>query len=127
MNKLFIPIMLLVCLITTACSNDDEPNPEFSAEYLEATTWDAELTGITTPEPYSAHFVMQFLSKKNGKCIPAYGNDDYEGSFTYFVNKEMITFNGSIVGNWNVMNQTKTTIILQSYLPYEYKLVLTKN
>lgn len=126
MNKLFIPIIFLVCLVMTACGNDDEPKPEFSAEYLEATVWDAELTGVSTPKPYSAHFVMQFLSKKNGKCIAAYGNDDYVGNFTFSITKEMITFNGSIVGNWNVVKQTKTTIVLQSFQPYELNLVLTK-
>lgn len=126
MNRLIIPFILIISILLPACSNDDEPKPEFSAEYLEATTWDAELTGITTPEPYSAHFVMQFLSRKNGKCIAAYGNDDYEGSFTYSINKEMITFNGSIIGNWNVMNQTKKEIVLQSFQPYEYNLILTK-
>ncbi len=56
----------------TACSNDDEPKLELTAEYLEATTWDAEFSGSGYPNhtPITAHFVMQFLSKQTGKCYP---------------------------------------------------------
>lgn len=38
----------------------------------------------------------------------------------------MITFNGSIVGNWTVREQTKNKIVLQSFQPYEFNMVLTK-
>lgn len=128
MKKLIIPFMFIVCLIAAACSNNDEPKPELSGEYLEATTWDAELTGEAYPNhtPISAHFVMQFLTKESGKCVPAYGDDSYEGEFTYNITKEMITFNGSMVGNWTVMEQTNSKMVLQSFLPYKFVLVLNK-
>lgn len=127
MKKILIPFVFLACLIMTACSND-EPKPEFNGEYLEATTWDAEIRGSAYPNstPISAHFVMQFLSKETGKCIPAFGDDSYEGSFTYRITKEMITFNGAFVGNWTVVEQTKTKIVMQAFLPNEFNLVLTK-
>ena len=128
MKKLSIIFLFFACLITTACSNDDEPKQELTAEYLEATTWDAELSGSAYPNhtPISAHFVMQFLSKTSGKCIPAYDDDSYEGSFSYSITKDMITFNGSFVGNWTVIERSKTKMILQGYLPNEFKLVLTQ-
>ncbi len=112
----------------TACSNDDEPKLELTAEYLEATTWDAELSGSAYPNhtPITAHFVMQFLSKNSGKCIPAYDDDSYEGSFTYGITKDMITFNGAFVGNWTVTERKKNVMILQAYLPNEFTLVLTR-
>ena len=69
---------------------------------------------------------MQFLTKDNGKCIPAYGDTDYEGSFTYSITKDMILFNGSLTGYWTMIGQTKSQIVLQSFQPYEFKLVLTK-
>lgn len=112
----------------TACGDDNEPKIEFSGEYLEATTWDAVLTGSTYPdqEPIASHFVMQFLTKESGKSIPTYGDSDYEGSFTYHITKQMITFNGSLTGNWSVVEQTPTILVLQSFQPYEFNLVLTK-
>ena len=120
--------MLLACLIVASCSNDDEPKQEISGEYLEATTWNAELSGTQTPipEPISAHFVMQFLTKETGKCIPAYDDADYSGPFSYSITKNMITFNGSLVGNWTVVEHTDTKIALRSYQPKEFNLVLTK-
>ncbi len=128
MKKLFIIFSFVACLILTACSNDDEPIPELTPEYLEATTWDAELSGTAYPyhTPISAHFVMQFLSKKSGKCIPAYDDDSYEGSFIYGITKGMITFNDAFVGNWSVIERTKNKMVLQAYLPNEFTLVLTK-
>lgn len=128
MRKLSIIFFFFVCLIMTACSKDDEPKLELTAEYLEATTWDAELTGTQspTPNPISAHFVMQFLTKESGKCIPTYGDDTYEGSFSYNITKDMILFNGSLTGYWTVIEHTKTRIKMQSFQPNEFTLVLTK-
>ncbi len=128
MKKLLTIFSLMICLIMTACSNDNEPKPELSAEYLEATTWDAELSGSAYPNhtPITAHFVMQFLSKKSGKCIPAYDDDSYEGSFTYAITKDMITFNGAFVGNWTVIERSKNKMVLQAYLPNEFNMVLTR-
>ncbi len=128
MKKLSIFFMFIVCLFMTACSKDDEPKPELTAEYLEATTWDAELNGSAYPNhtPISSHFVMQFLSKESGKCIPAYDDDSYDGTFRYHITKDMITFNGAFVGNWTVIEHTKTKMVLQAFLPHEFKLVLTK-
>ena len=127
MNKLIIPFLFIACLFMTACGND-EPKPELTADYLEATTWDAQLTGLTYPssEPLSSHFVMQFLTKDTGKCIPAYGSDIFEGSFTYQITKEMITFNGSLTGNWSLIEKSNTKMVLQAFLPYEFNLVLAK-
>ncbi len=128
MKKLSIIFFFFACLIMTACSNDDEPKLELTAEYLEATTWDAELTGTQspTPNPISAHFVMQFLTKESGKCIPTYGDDTYEGSFTYNITKDMILFNGSLTGYWTVIERTKNKMVLQAYLPNEFNMVLTR-
>ncbi len=128
MKKLSFIFIFIACLLITACSKDNEPNLELSAEYLEATTWDAELSIIAYPDPTanSAHFVIQFLTKGSGKCIPTYGDTAYEGGFTYNIVKDMITFNGSLVGNWTVIEHTKTRIVLQAFLPNEYNLVLTK-
>ena len=47
MNKLIIPFVFILCLVMAACSNDDDSQFELSGTYLEATTWDAELTGET--------------------------------------------------------------------------------
>ena len=69
---------------------------------------------------------MQFLNKESGKCIPAYGDDSYEGSFRYSIVKDMITFNGSIVGNWTVVERTDKKMVLQAFLPNEFTMVLTK-
>lgn len=128
MNKLFIPLIFIACLIMTACNNNGEPEIELTGEYLEATTWDAEITGSAYPNhtPISSHFVMQFTSKESGKCIPAFGDDSYEGPFSYHITKDMITFNGSLVGNWTLVERNKTKIVLQSFRPYEFNLVLTK-
>ena len=128
MNKLLFPILFITCLIMTACSNDDEPKFEFTADYLEATTWDAQLTGSTYPNhnPISDHFVMQFLTKESGKCIPTYGDTDYDGLFTYHITKDMILFNGSITGYWTMKEHTATKIVLQSFQPTEFNLILTK-
>ncbi len=128
MNKLIVPFLFIVGLVMTACNNDDEPKIELTGEYLEATTWDAQLKGSTYPSgyPLSDHFVIQFLTKDIGKCIPAYGETDYEGSFIYSIIKDMITFNGSIVGNWTLKEHSKSKMVLQSFQPYEFTLVLTK-
>ena len=128
MKKISSILMFVACVVMTACSKDDEPKLELTAEYLEATTWDAELSGSAYPNhtPISAHFVMQFLTKETGKCIPAYGDEDYEGSFTYNITKDMILFNGSLTGYWTVTEQTKTKITMQSFQPYEFNLVLTR-
>lgn len=128
MKKLSVIFMVIGCLIMVACSNDDEPKSGITSDYLEATMWDAELTGSAYPNhtPISAHFVMTFLNKESGKCIPAYDDDSYEGSFVYSVNKDMITFNGSITGNWFVVKRTKTQIVLRAYLPNEFNLVLNE-
>ena len=109
MNKLITLILFLACIFMTACNNDDEPKMKFTGEYLEATTWDAQLNGSAYPNhtPISSHFVIQFLTKQSGKSIPAYGDESYEGSFTYNISKNMITFNGSIVGNWTVIDQNR--------------------
>lgn len=128
LKELSIILMLFAGLFMTACSNDDEPRLELTPEYLEATTWDAQLTGTQSPipDPISAHFVMQFLTKDTGKCIPTYGDTDYEGSFTYNITKDMILFNGSLTGYWTVTEHTKTKITLQSFQPHEFDLVLTR-
>ena len=128
MNKLIIPFLFIACLLMTACSNDDEPKIELTGEYLEATTWDAQLDGSAYPtgSPLSGHFVMQFLTKDSGKCIPSYGETYYDGEFTYYIRKDMITFNGSLTGNWTVKERTKSKMVLQSFQPYEFTLVLTK-
>lgn len=128
MNKLIIPFVFVFCMVMASCSNDDDSQFELSGTYLEATTWDAELTGETYPDhnPISAHFIMQFLTNETGKCIPTYDDSDYEGSFTYSITKDMILFNGSLTGYWTVIDHTKTQIVLQSFQPYEFKLVLTK-
>ena len=127
MSKLIIPLLFIACMIMTACGNDDEPKMELSGEYLEATTWDAEMTDTNYPSSsHQDHFVMQFLTKDSGKCIATYGDSDYSGNFTYHITKEMITFNGSLVGNWTVKEHTKTTIVLQSFQPKEVVLALTK-
>ena len=120
--------MFVAYVVMTACSKDDEPKLELTAEYLEATTWDAELTGTQSPipDPISAHFVIQFLTKETGECIPTYGDTDYEGAFTYNITKDMILFNGSLTGYWTVIEHTKTKITMQSFQPYEFKLVLTR-
>ena len=127
MNRLIIPFLFIACLIMTAC-NKDEPKLELTGEYLEATTWDAQLTGTQypTPNPISAHFVMQFLTKKSGECIPTYGDTDFSGNFTYNITKDMITFNGSLTGHWTVIEHTDKRMVLQSFQPNEFKLVLTK-
>lgn len=119
-------VILIASVFMTACSNDDDLGLDVTPEYLEATTWDAQMSGITTPNPYSDHFVMQFLTKKNGKCIEAYGDTDHSGSFTYQITKNMILFNGSITGYWTIVEHTKSQMVLQSFQPYEFKLVLTK-
>lgn len=126
-NLIFILLLSLLAFEVTGCS-EDEPKLELTAEYLEATTWDAELTGTQSPipEPISAHFVMQFLTKETGKCIPTYGDTDFEGSFTYNITKDMILFNGSLTGYWTVIEHTKIKITLQSFQPHEFKLVLTR-
>ncbi len=128
MNKLIILFLFIACILMTACSNDDEPKIELTGEYLEATTWDAQLDGSTDPSgyPLSDHFVMQFLTKDSGKCIPSYGDTAYDGQFTYSITKDMITFNGSIVGNWTVKERNKSKMVLQSFQPNEFTLVLTK-
>ncbi|MDE5608390.1 MAG: hypothetical protein K2I64_05615 [Muribaculaceae bacterium] len=128
MKKVLIPFIFIACLIVLTCCSNDESEIELTGEYIEATTWDAELTGSAYPNhtPISSHFVMQFLSKESGKCIPAYGDDSYEGSFRYHITKDMITFNGAIVGNWTVVERAKTRMILRAFLPNEFKLVLTR-
>lgn len=128
LKELTIILMFFTGLFMTACSKDDEPRLELTPGYLEATTWDAKLTGTQSPipDPISAHFVMQFLTKDTGKCIPTYGDTDYEGSFTYNITKDMILFNGSLTGYWTVTEHTKTKITLQSFQPHEFDLVLTR-
>ncbi len=128
MKKLLTIVSLMICLVMTACGNDDEPKQELTPEYLEATTWDAELTGTQSPvpNPISAHFIMQFLTKETGKCIPTYGDTDYDGSFTYNITKDMILFNGSLTGYWTVIERTKNKMVLRAYMPNEFNLVLTR-
>lgn len=127
MKKLSIIFMFIACLFVTACSNDDEPKTGLTAEFLMGTTWGAELTGSTTADntPVSTHFAMQFLTKDSGKCIPNYDDNSYEGSFTYNIKKGIITFNGSFVGNWTIVEYSKSKIVLQSFQPNEVKLVLS--
>lgn len=127
MKRLFIPFMFIACLIMAACSNE-EPGLNLTPDYLEATTWDAELTGTASPipTPIAAHFVIQFTSKESGKCIPAYDDNTYDGLFTYSINKDMILFNGSLTGYWSLIERTDNKMVLQSFQPKEFNLVLTK-
>ena len=116
-------------MIMTSCgSDDDEPNPGLTSAYLEATTWEAQLAGTDYPtqEPVSDHFVMVFLTKESGECIPAYGETDYAGSFSYHITKDMITFSGALIGSWSVVERTDKIMVLRSFRPNEFKLVLTR-
>ncbi len=124
----YMIVAFVMLFALQSCSNDDEPKQELTAEYLEATTWDAQLSGSAYPNhtPITAHFIMQFLSLKSGKCIPAYDDDSYEGSFTYSITKNMITFNGAFVGNWTVIERTKNKMVLQAFMPNEFIMVLTR-
>lgn len=127
-KRFIIPFLFIfVFTITVGCS-EDEPKIELTSDYLEATTWDAELTGSTYPNSYpiSAHFILQFLTKDSGKCVPAYGDAQYEGSFTYGITKDMILFNGSLTGYWTLIERKKNQMTLQSFQPNEFRLVLTK-
>ncbi len=128
MKRLSFVFTFIACLILTACDKDDDQKLELTPYYLTATTWDAELSGTAspTPAPIYSHFVMQFLTTDTGKCIPTYDDYTYEGSFKYSITKDMITFNGSFVGNWTVVEHTNTRMVLQAFMPNEFKLVLTR-
>lgn len=120
--------MLIACIMMSACSSDDELKLELTGEYLEATTWDAVLTDAqsSTQDSGSDHFVMQFLTKESGTCIAAYGYSDYQGRFSYHITKDMLSFSGSMIGNWSVVEHSKTKMVLRSFQPTELNLVLTK-
>lgn len=125
--------MFIACLIVSACSRDEESNveiidgakPELTGEYLKNTDWGATLT-IATSSRNTAHFVMHFLTNESGQCTPSFGETVYDGPFTYHISNDKITFNGSLEGEWTCVELSKTKMILQSFQPTEYKLVLNK-
>lgn len=127
MNKFLLPFLLIACLFVTACSDDDEQSLILNGDYLEATTWDATIDAKSEDgSVYSNHFIMEFLSKDQGVCKDTYNENGHEGNFKYSITKEMITFSGSIVGNWTVIEHKKDKIVMRAFLPHEEIMTLTK-
>ena len=133
MNKLILSLIFIVYLIMTACSKneelkfeiDDEPKLELTGEYLKGSDWSAKLIS-TNSSASTSHFVIYFLTNKSGQCKPYYGEIEHDGPFSYQISDEIITFNGSLEGEWTCIEFTKTKLILQSFKPNEYNLVLNK-
>lgn len=128
MKKLFVPFFLILCMAISSCSHDDELSLILTGEYLEATSWNAtivvKLDDLMVTE---SRFVLEFLSKDSGACKDTYHDGSYyAGSFKYSITKEMIFFNGSIVGNWTVIEHKKDKIVLRAYLPEENIMTLDK-
>ena len=40
--------------------------------------------------------------------------------------RKIIFDNSALVGSWTIMEKSKNRIVLQAYLPQEYKVILTK-
>ena len=67
---------------------------------------------------------MLFRSYINGEGSgdPATVNAVY-----YQIDGRKIIFkNSALVGSWTIMEKSKNRIVLQAYLPQEYKVILTK-
>ncbi len=129
MKKLFIPFILIFCTALAACSHDDDDlSLILTGDELEATTWDATVVAkIDHMMVAEYHFVLEFLSKNSGACKDTYNEGSYyEGQFKYSITKEMIFFNGSIVGNWSVIEHKKDKIVLRAFLPEENIMTLNK-
>lgn len=128
MNKnLLTSLLITLCVLLCSCCNDDELPLELTGDYLNATSWDAvETTTADNGATVSTRFIMEFTSNQNGHCIDTYGDNSYAGRFTYTINKTMINFSGSIIGNWTVIERSSSKIVMRSFMPREHRLTLTK-
>lgn len=128
MKKLLIPFIAILCMTFVACSNNDDLSLTLTGEYLEATTWDATIVvKLDDFKVTESRFVLEFLSKDSGTCKDTYHEGSYyAGNFKYSITKEMIFFNGSITGNWSVIERKKDKIVMRAFLPEENIMTLNK-
>ena len=118
MKRILLFVVTSLCLFFVGCDNDDKDDViSLTPQELIQTTWDVELNRYT----------------ENGKVEhKEYGiiefNSAVEGNAVYYQidGRKIIFKNSALVGSWTIMEKSKNRIVLQAYLPQEYKVILTK-
>lgn len=73
--------------------------------------------------------IIEFNSAVEGMYINGEGSGDPAtvNAVYYQIDGRKIIFkNSALVGSWTIMEKSKNRIVLQAYLPQEYKVILTK-
>ena len=79
--------------------------------------------------PYKEYGIIEFNSAVEGMYINGEGSGDPAtvNAVYYQIDGRKIIFkNSALVGSWTIMEKSKNRIVLQAYLPQEYKVILTK-
>ena len=124
-----VGILILVSVLLLSCSHDDNIENAIGREELLYTTWRGlDVCVEDGEETASVSFIAEFQTHSKGKYIfvDDEGNNYGDGSFTYKINGNTITFDGAITGYWTVMERTNDKIKLRAFLPAEHIMTLTK-
>ena len=133
MNKILLFFVMGICFILAGCDKDDNEESEIllTSQELIQTTWDAELYKYNEngEVEHKESCIIEFLTDTEGLYINGEGSGDPPAvnKFYYQVDKRKIVFeNSALVGIWTLIGKSQKQIVLQAYLPQEYKTVLTK-
>ena len=124
-----VGLFILVSVLLLSCSHDNNIENAISREELLHTTWRGlDVCMEEGGETASVSFIAEFQTYSKGKYIfvDDDGNSYGDGSFTYKINGNTITFDGAITGYWTVMERTNDKIKLRAFLPAEHIMTLTK-
>lgn len=133
MKKILLFVVTSLCLFFVSCNDKDKE--EFAIlltpQELIQTTWDVELNRYAEngEVEHKEYGIIEFNSAVEGVYINGEGSGDPAtvSALYYQIDKRKITFkNSALVGTWTLIEKFPKQIILQAYLPQEYKVVLTK-
>lgn len=124
-----ITSLLLAFIISFLVGCEDESELNISSKDLVQTTWTGVESVYSNEDVIgNTNFILQFLTQSEGTYIfvddsgEPYGN----GKFWYKIDRQIMTFEGAIVGNWTIMENSKDQIVLQEYRPQKSILVLKR-
>lgn len=132
MKRILLFAVTSLCLFFVGCDNDDKDDViSLTPQELIQTTWDVELNRYTEngKVEHKEYGIIEFNSAVEGMYINGEGSGDPAtvNAVYYQIDGRKIIFkNSALVGSWTIMEKSKNRIVLQAYLPQEYKVILTK-
>ncbi|SRR3712207_1781661 len=131
MKKILLFVVTSLCLFFVSCNDKEEFAILLTPQELIQTTWDVELNRYAEngEVEHKEYGIIEFNSAVEGVYINGEGSGDPAtvNALYYQIDKRKIIFkNSALVGTWTLIEKFPKQIILQAYLPQEYKVVLTK-